>query len=368
MPYTTGHEMNPDSYDNDDEIADTDEQHDHDENVTAAEGGNADDADVTGFDDVEAEETHAESAAELPRSVSEAVVKQRIRENTAAALKEFNMKILNEKPLKAANDNTDHHRRKESDPLMELLNRLGDEQLIKAALHIRELSATAGTDAMGLSIHRPGKEPTPDYDLQRHGPKRVPLKPTTYYGVERRAGKRVGLKPITHVSGSISNVWFENGQTLDRKWNLDEEPDALRYGGKLRKAKKSEPISNGFDVNRDDAFAQRRIDAQMELDEIMAATGPLWKYIEPALFENATATNVGEETGAKGTQASGVGTAIIRIALAAAQTAIDRVNGDKSYRQYILEMKDSAPVSARSLKNALGIKKPSYPQRQSRAA
>jgi hypothetical protein len=266
---------------------------------------------------------------ELPRAVAAKTAKQQVKEKLAAAQAEFGK--LPKLPKEAANDN---HKHKESWPLIEQLTRSSFEpdmerraKLIGVVHHIRELIDTVGADSLGLSIHVPGKQST-DYSLQR-----------------TESGK----------------VYYEHGQTLDRKKRTydskNDEENAERFDGPVRTSKSSELVDNsGFDPFRDDPFPARIIAAHEELDEIIASVGPLWLPLVDVISANATMTNVGEALGAKNTQAPGVGTAIIRLALTAAMEAIDRFNeksGD-TYVQRLQKLPDSTPVPARRLKAALG--------------
>jgi hypothetical protein len=127
-------------------------------------------------------------------------------------------------------------------------------------------------------------------------------------------------------------VWFEHGQTLDRKKRTydikNDEAEAERYDGPVRTAKKSLPIG-AFDPHRDDPFPVRVIAAREELAAIAAAVGPLWPSLAVAISENATMTDIGLSLGAKSAQAPPFGSLIIRLALTAAMEALSRFNRPK---------------------------------------
>jgi hypothetical protein len=285
-------------------------------------------------------------AAELPRFVPDVIAKQQRDQKLAAALKKFDMSVLDDKPIKepampplvAANDNNASFEETESFPLIELLNRktfhpdpAKRAELQRTAWHIRRLYDLAGQDALGLSVHRPGKEPIPDYDLQRHGPEqKIWFEVGQSLDCERRV---YGDKP--------SKVRRDGSVRAAVKGQKNGEPNAVRYDGPVRTASRSQPISNGFDP-----FAQSKIDARRELDEIEAAVGPLWPYLKPSICDNAPATDIGGMTGAKGTQASGIGTAIIKIGLTAAAKAIAAMKNDQRYREDIMELNNTAPIPA----------------------
>jgi hypothetical protein len=235
-----------------------------------------------------------EAEPELPRFVAAKTAKQQVTEKLAAALADFGK--LPKLPKEAANDN---FKPVVSWPLMDQLTRSTFEpdkerrtKLIVTARYIRDLIDMAGADALGNDN---------DCEAQR-----------------TESGK----------------VFFEHGQTLDRKKvtfdKKDGESDAERYSGSVRTAKNSGPVGNsGFDLNRDDPFPVRVMAARKELDAIMVAVGPLWPSLFAAVSENATLTQIGLAIGAKSFQSPHVGTLIIRLALSAAVDALSRFNEEK---------------------------------------
>ena len=83
-------------------------------------------------------------------------------------------------------------------------------------------------------------------------------------------------------------VQYEEGQTLDRKkrayTSKNNESDATRFDGPVRKASRSGPVDNSaFDLHRDEPYAARAVSARMELDEIVACVGPLWPPLTDAI-------------------------------------------------------------------------------------
>jgi hypothetical protein len=223
-----------------------------------------------------------EAEPELPRAVAPKTAKQQVKEKLADALADFGK--LPKPPKEPANDN---FRPTVSWPLMDQLTRSTFEpdkerrtKLIVTARYIRDLIDMAGADALGNES---------DCEMQR---------------------------------AESSEVFFEHGQTLDRKRVIfdtkDGESDAERYSGSVRTAKKSGPVSNsGFDSNRDDPFPVRVMAAREELAVIIAAVGPLWLSLFRTVSENATLTDIGLAIGAKSFQAPHVGTLFIRLALSA---------------------------------------------------
>jgi hypothetical protein len=302
-----------DSYDNDNEL--------HEESETAAEGtsllkkkfGNTIDEVTVRPTSVDADllsqpqGADDETGTALPRAVDPAIARRQNKERLAAAQARFGK--LSKLPNEPANDN---FTQRVSWPLMDQLTRSTFEpdkerrtKLIATARYIRELIDAAGSDALGGSVHLPGKEAWVDYALQRT------------------------------ESGSI---YHEHGQTLDRKKQTYDgknrtpnskngESDAERYDGAVRTAKKSGPVSNdGFDVSRDEPFALRLLAAREELNAVISAVGPLWPSLVAVISEDSTLTSVGHVLGAKSVQASGVGSVIIRLAINAAMEALARHN------------------------------------------
>jgi hypothetical protein len=274
------------------------------------------DPDCPSIENIEPTIEDDKSGSDLFRLVAPRTVKKQNREKLADAMNIFGpfsvLKQAGSKTAPAGLPANDNFKQKESWPLIDQMTRITFErdtarraELISAARHIRELIDIAGSDSLGLSIHLPNKAACTDYALQRT---------------------------------ESGNVHYENGQTLDRKKRTHDakngEANAERYDGAVRKSDKAGPVSNGgFDLYRDDPFPARKIAARMELDEIIACVGPLWLPLADAVSAGATMTDIGAALGAKHTQASGVGTAIIKLALPAAMEAINRFNerSDETY-------------------------------------
>jgi hypothetical protein len=276
----------------------------------------------------------------LHRLVKSATAKEQRNVRLAAATKEFDMSLLKAKPgikLPApANANAVSFKETESCPLLEQLNRTifePDEKqrnkFIGAVHHVQELIETAGGDALGLSAHRPGKEATPDHDMDR---------------------------------ADSGKVIYGQGQSLDRKWRVydhkNDETNALRHDGPVRTSKRSPgPISNGFDVNRDALFAERKVDAQIELEDMAAVVGPLWLPFLNAAWGNAGFTDVAAALGSK---QPGVGSVILKLALNVIVNYIEAKHYSTSFLQYVQDY--GLPVSARRLGNALKDAQPDHLQ------
>jgi hypothetical protein len=342
--------MKSDSFDNDNDFADEQDCHDDDPETTAS--GNklvrkrygrtvddmrTDDPDVIGsmFSDSDVVEIRRvqQPPAELPRLTSPEIAKQQRDARLAAARESFDMKVLNEKPIEepitalvVANDNVATFKEKEPCPLLEQLNRSVFEpdetkrrKFIGTFHYIRDLYDAAGADALGLATHRPGKPATADYDLDRT------------------------------ASGA---VWYANGQTLDRKPRVygkkNDEADAKRFDGRVRTAKRSVPLSNGFNVYGDDPFVQRRLDAQIDLEDMAAVVGPLWLPLLKAVCGNAGFTDIANGFGYK---QPAVGSAFIKFALEIATKAIEAKRRAASFREYVQD--HGLPVAARRYERAL---------------
>jgi hypothetical protein len=282
-------------------------------------------------ENVELDEDLDEVRTEPESRAGNKIARQKAKQTLAAAWASFGpfTNLAASKPREPRD-------RGESWPLFELVQRIAfepdnatRERMLGAAVHIRHLSDDVAMDVAGISIHLPGKSSPPDYDMQRY---------------------------------DDGKVVYELGQSLDRKSRTYEskngEIEARRFDGPVKIVRGGRVDNCGFDVHRDDPAALRKINARLELDEIIAAVGPLWKHLLPAICDNATATEVGQATGAKGTQAPGVGTKFISVALCAAAEVIDRINAERagaSSLALLHSLPDSSPVSAGRLKRALKL-------------
>jgi hypothetical protein len=230
----------------------------------------------------------------------------------AAAKADFG-KLAKEKP---ANDN---YKTVVSWPLMDQLTRSTFEpdkerrtRYIISARYLREQIDIVEADFLGSSVHLPGKDTSTDYDVQR-----------------TESGK----------------VYFEHGQTLDRrKVTVNNEDQDERFIGSVRTAKKSMPVgSGGFNSNHDDPFPVRLIAARQELDSVIAYVGPLlWALLKAVISENATMTDIGVKMGVASAQASIVGTATIRLALAGATEALSLINSVKDKPRSVTPLPDKS--------------------------
>ena len=311
-----------DYYADDDEPDYVDQDNDHEENETTAEGApllkkkhgstidhttveaKPLDADLLPQSDSEQEQTEvrrgktAEDDEEKePERKDSAIVKQKNKDKLAAALADFGKLPTPKK--EPANDN---FRQRAFWPLMDQLTRSTFEpdkerraKNIVSARYLRELIDTVEADSFGSSVHLPGKDTPTDYDVQR-----------------TKSGK----------------VYFEHGQTLDRrKVTINNEDRDERFIGSVRTAKKSLPVGNGFDSNRDDPFPVKLIAAREELASVITYVGPLlWTLLKAVISNDATMTDIGEAMGVKSGQSSIVGTAVIRLALTGATEALSRFN------------------------------------------
>jgi hypothetical protein len=302
-------------YNEEDEAGYVDQDNDHEVSETEAEGArfvkaqhgstidhttvsaNPLDADLLPVPDDEKEDDK-DKEPELPRKIAPSIVKQQNKERLNAALADFGR--LPEEPKQPANDN---FRQTVSWPLMDQLTRSTFEpdkerrtKNVVSARYLRELIDTVEADSLGSSVYLPGKDTSTDHDIQRT---------------------------------ESGNVYFEHGQTWDRrKVTINNEDRDVRFIGSARTAKKSLSVGGGgFNSTRDDAFPVRLIAAREELASVIAYVGPLlWTLLKAAISENATMTDTGVALGVRSTQASIVGTAVIRLALTGATEALSRFN------------------------------------------
>lgn len=276
------------------------------------------------------EQDNVPDAKPLARNTSDRSAKGASKCKLAEAIVNFGP--LKMKTAKAtANDN---YRGKESWPIMEQLVRPTFERdkfkrakMVAAVHRIRHLVDTTSLDVLGLAVHVVGKDAPVDFDLQRNDDGKVVYE----------AGLTLDREPQTHNA--------KNGET-----------NAKRHDGAVRTARGGRVDNSGYDPNRDDPAVFRVIDASDELEEIIISTGPLWLSLYAAACHNKTSTEIGEATGAKHAQASGVGTAILRMALEAAIGTIERYAqgmDEASYLQWLRKQPPGTPVSARRHRRAL---------------
>jgi hypothetical protein len=113
----------------------------------------------------------------------------------------------------------------------------------------------------------------------------------------------------------------------------------------------------GYNAARGDLLlAERMADTKLRMEEVAVFVGPLLPELKKAVFENATATEIGESLGYVKPQASAVGNAFLQRALEAAGDAYDRIKkrdrDGLSYTQWLDRQPDGMPVPARKAKRA----------------
>jgi hypothetical protein len=112
-------------------------------------------------------------------------------------------------------------------------------------------------------------------------------------------------------------------------------------------------------------LAERVTDTKQRTEEVAVFVGPLLPELLKAIFENATATEIGESLGFSAPQASAVGNAMLQRALEAAADAYDRIKKRQrrkwTYSEWLREQPDGMPIPARKAKRAfieLAVAKP----------
>ncbi|MGM4892310.1 hypothetical protein [Tardiphaga sp. 839_C3_N1_4] len=272
------------------------------------------------FDSATMPET--EESDSLPRLVDDKRRKEMDGAKLAAAWSSFDKSQLDamyatppELPV-AANDNA-RTKFKHTEPwhLEENIRRDGRLEYLATACVVRDGYDIAYGDPMAGAIHRPGKESTPDFGVQRT------------------------------ASGEVA---YEHDRTLDRKKRIydgkvlksgkrrpttsrDGERDAIRHDGFARRVKK--PIVDApFNAVHDDFLPERRIDAQKDLDAIRAAVGPLWQPLIDACCHNLTFKQIAETRGRK---LPGEGSILVWEALIAAHQAIKARRATDGYRDFV---------------------------------
>jgi hypothetical protein len=116
----------------------------------------------------------------------------------------------------------------------------------------------------------------------------------------------------------------------------------------------------GYNPARGDLLLPERLtDTKHRAEEVAVFVGPLLPELRKAVFENATAKDIGESLGFSGPQASAVGNAILRRALEAASDAYDRIRKRErkgwTYSEWLDKQPDGMPIPARKAKRAFHV-------------
>lgn len=207
-------------------------------------------------------------------------------------------------------------------------------QLLEALRRLRRDIDTSMTDSLGQAVHLPGKDTPTDFELQKDA-----------------NGKTV----------------FENGQTLDRKKKPSADGSSDSFDGPVRGAKGSGAVCNsGFNVFRDDPLPFATIIARDNVEEITAAVGPLWRFLKGSVCDNVMSAEHGYALGKRDPQASGVGNALIRIALDEVVATYDRIDRReveyKTFQEWLAKQTHVLPLPARRLKTAMAVANDNCPR------
>ena len=116
----------------------------------------------------------------------------------------------------------------------------------------------------------------------------------------------------------------------------------------------------GYNPARGDMLLAERItDTKHRAEEVAVFVGPLLPELLKAVFENATATEIGEALGFTQPQASAVGNAMLQRALEAAGDAYARIKrrerGELTYAEWLDKQPDGMPIPARKAKRAWSV-------------
>jgi hypothetical protein len=115
--------------------------------------------------------------------------------------------------------------------------------------------------------------------------------------------------------------------------------------------------NSGYNAARGDLLLAERItDTKHRAEEVAVFVGPLLPELRKAVFENATAKEIGESLGFSGPQASAVGNALLQRALEAAGDAYDRIRKRErkklTYSDWLNDQPDGMPIPARKAKRS----------------
>ena len=277
-------------------------------------------------------------ASELDRDVADGVARKQRKKALKAAQKSFKQKAENDNKLKAASGVAKKTKSKEPavriteswhirDQITKGTFGNDDETKYRFLTTLRRLAgdlSTAGADTLGLSVHTTGKEPLPDYAVQRdqHG-----------------------------------RVVFDNGITIARKTRKkdatrqeDGQPEA-RYDGSSIIVKDPSLIGCSF---HGDQFPFAAADASNRLEEIEVGLGPLWAILRNAIVDNWKLAEVGQAFGKTAPQDSAVGNVLIDVALKAAADVYDRIDAreqsEATFLEWLQDQPGTIPIPARKVK------------------
>jgi hypothetical protein len=179
---------------------------------------------------------------------------------------------------------------------------------------------------------------------------------------------------------------FEGAMTYDRKQRAVQREDGQEENGSENRARQMTkqarerveisygkgyydkkvaiPITDtgavdcaGYNPGRGDLLLAERItDTKHRAEEVAVFVGPLLPELRKAVFENASATKIGESLGFEQPQASAVGNAMLQRALEAASDAYARIKKRErkgwTYSEWLAKQPDGMPIPARKLKQA----------------
>ncbi len=174
------------------------------------------------------------------------------------------------------------------------------------------------------------------------------------------------------------NVIFTDRMTYDRKQRTKTREDGQAESGSENRVRVRTATGEGYDKAvrvitgpgavqnagynpaRGDLLLPERItDTKHRAEEVAVFVGPLLPELRKAVFENATAKEIGESLGFTMPQASAVGNAMLQRALEAASDAYDRIRKRErrgwTYSVWLEKQPDGMPIPARKAKRAFAV-------------
>jgi hypothetical protein len=194
-------------------------------------------------------------------------------------------------------------------------------------------------DAFG--IRAANDESSLDHAIQRDNDRKVIFGDMTYDRKQRATLREDGQAEIASESRVRVRTASEEG--YDKAVRVITAPGAVQNAG--------------YNPARGDLLLPERItDSKHRAEEVAVFVGPLLPELRKAVFQNATAKEIGESLGFAGPQASAVGNAMLQRALEAASDAYDRIRKRErkklTYSEWLDGQPDGMPIPARKAKRS----------------
>lgn len=308
----------------------------------------------------------------LPIQVADKAAKEQRTAALADAMKDWDTKLKQDAGMrvasgfrpkgKAAKPEADELKKSEPWHINEGIERgyiKGDKSRLNETLYQIFNDFNGVVDAFG--IRAANDESSIDHVMQRDGNGRVVFTGGMTLDRRQRAVRREDgqtenasedrLRQMTKQSSERVELWYGKGFYDKVVQTVVSSPGAVDNAG--------------YDPARGDLLiAERVTDTKHRVEEVAVFIGPLLPELRKAVFENATAKEIGESLGFTQPQASAVGNAMLQRALEAAADGYDRIRKREgrakkgkgyTYYDWLAEQDDGMPIPARKAKRAFAV-------------